>query len=71
MVGGRFTILCFVLNCFRGQIYSEGRFNGGFFALRVWGAYIWRGSYTEGLFSEFYGMCLLLFFYIYRPTLGP
>ena len=27
-----------------------GRFNGGFFALPVWGAYIWRG-----LFSEFYG----------------
>ena len=29
----------------------EGRFSGGFFALRVWGAYIWRG-----LFSEFYGI---------------
>ena len=29
----------------------EGRFNGGFFALPVWGAYTWRG-----LFSEFYGM---------------
>ena len=27
----------------------EGRFNGGFFALRVWGAYIWRGLYMEGL----------------------
>ena len=27
----------------------EGRFNGGFFALPVWGAYIWRGLYTEGL----------------------
>ena len=26
-----------------------GRFNGGFLALRVWGAYIWRGLYTEGL----------------------
>ena len=33
-----------------GGLYSEGRFNGGFFALRFWGAYIWRG-----LFSEFYG----------------
>ena len=32
-------------------LYLEGRFNGGFFALRVWGAYIWRG-----LFSEFYGI---------------
>ena len=39
-------------------LYLEGRFNGGFFALRVWGAYIWRGLYTwRGLFSEFYGMC--------------
>ena len=27
----------------------EGRFNEGFFALRVWGAYIWRGLYMEGL----------------------
>ena len=33
-----------------GGGYLDGRFNGGFFALRVWGAYIWRG-----LFSEFYG----------------
>ena len=33
-----------------GGLYSEGRFNGGFFALRFWGAYIWKG-----LFSEFYG----------------
>ena len=31
-------------------LYSEGRRNGGFFALQFWGAYIWRG-----LFSEFYG----------------
>ena len=39
-----------------GGLYLEGRFNEGFFALRVWGlifgrAYIWRG-----LFSEFYGI---------------
>ena len=27
----------------------EGRFNGGFFALRVLRAYIWRGLYMEGL----------------------
>ena len=49
---------CFVLICIRGQIpstsppgglYSEGRFKGGFFALRFWGAYIWRGLYMEGL----------------------
>ena len=33
-----------------GGLYLKGRFNGGFFALPVWGAYIWRG-----LFSEFDG----------------
>ena len=49
---------CFVLLCIRGQIpstsrpeglYSEERFNGGFFALRFSGAYIWRGLHMEGL----------------------
>ena len=40
-------------------LYSEGRFNGGFFAfaLRVWGAYTWRG-----LFSEFYDIWEVFFF---------
>ena len=32
-----------------GGLYLEGRFNGGFFSVRVWGAYIWRGLYMEGL----------------------
>ena len=32
-----------------GSLYLEGRFNGGQFALRVWGAYIWRNLYMEGL----------------------
>ena len=32
-----------------GRLYLEGRFIGVFFALPVWGAYIWRG-----LFSKFY-----------------
>ena len=32
-----------------GGLYLEGRFNGGFFALPVWGAYIWRGVYMKGL----------------------
>ena len=31
-----------------GGLYLEGRFNGGQFALRVWGAYIWRNLYMEG-----------------------
>ena len=33
----------------RAGLYLEGRFNGSFFALPVWGAYIWRGLYMEGL----------------------
>ena len=49
---------CFVLFVFEGNfqvqapggpIYLVGRFNGGFFALRVLGAYIWRGLYMEVL----------------------
>ena len=32
-----------------GGLYLEGKFNGEFFALRGWGAYIWRGLYTEEL----------------------
>ena len=50
---------CLILFEFEGNIqvqapeglYSEGRFNGGIFALRVEGAYTWRG-----LFSNFYGI---------------
>ena len=51
----------FVLLCIRGQIpttspaedlYSEGRFKRGFFALRFWGAYIWRGLHMEGFIFE-------------------
>ena len=49
-----FALFCFV---FEGNyqvqppegLYSEGRFNGWFFALRVWGAYIWRRLYIEEL----------------------
>ena len=35
----------------RGGLYSEGRFNGGFFTLRVYGGHIHGGAF----FSEFYG----------------
>ena len=57
----------FVLLCIWGQfskykppggLYLEGRFNEGFFALPVWGAYIWRALYKMGLFSEFYGILI-------------
>ena len=42
---GKEIYTIFALFCF----FSEGRFNGGFFGLRFWGAYIWRGLYMEGL----------------------
>ena len=32
-----------------GGLYLEEVFNGRFFALPVWGAYIWRGLYMERL----------------------
>ena len=47
-----------------GGLYSEGRFNGGFFASRFWGAYTWRG-----LFSEIYGKSLRI--YINPPKVSP
>ena len=58
IVGRRFTVFALFDFVFEGNfqvqapggLRLEGRFNGGFFALRVWGAYTWRG-----LFSEFYG----------------
>ena len=44
---------CFVLFWInRDQFPSRspgGKFIGGFIALRVWGAYIWRGFYMEEL----------------------
>ena len=58
IVGSKFTIFALFYFVFegifpstspRGGLYLEGRFNGGVFALPVWGAYIWRSLYTEGL----------------------
>ena len=59
IVGRKFTVFALFTLYLRaiskykppGSLYLEGLFNEGFFALRVWGAYIWRG-----LFSEFYGV---------------
>ena len=42
-----------------GGLFLEGRFNGEFFALQVWGL-IFGGAYTwKGLILEFYGISLL------------
>ena len=58
IVGSKCTVLALFYFAFegnfpstspRGGLYLEGQFNGGFFALLVWGAYIWRGLYIEGL----------------------
>ena len=60
IVGSKFTVFALFYFVFEGNfpstssqggLYLEGRFNGGFFALPVWGACTWRG-----LFSEFYGI---------------
>ena len=57
IVGSKFTVFALFYFVFegnfpstspRGNLYLEGRKNGGFFALPVWGAYIWRGLYMEG-----------------------
>ena len=53
ILGRKFTVsLCFTLYLRAiskykplGGLYLEGQFNGGFFALRVWGAYTRRGLY--------------------------
>ena len=66
IVGRKFTV--FALFCFVfggnfqvstspwGGSYLEGQFNGGLFALRVWGFIFGRANTWRGLFSEFYGM---------------
>ena len=58
IVGSKFTVFTLFYFVFggnfpstspRGGLYLEGRFNGGFFVLQVWGAFIWRGLYIDGL----------------------
>ena len=54
IVGSKFTVFALSLRAIfqvqaPGGFYSKGRFNGGFFALPVSGAYSWRGLYMDGL----------------------
>ena len=58
IVGRKFSVYALFYFVFEGSfskykspggLYLEGRFNGGFFVVRDWGAYIWRGLYMEGL----------------------
>ena len=64
IVGSKFTVFALFYFVFEGNfpstslpragvggggLYLEGHFNGGFFALPDWGAYIWRELYMEEL----------------------
>ena len=60
IVGSKFTVFALCYFVFEGNspstsplgaYYLEGRFIRVYFALPVWGAYTWRG-----LFSEIYGI---------------
>ena len=65
-LGGKFTVFAFFYFVFGGNVpstkpprdYLDGRFNGGVFALPVWGGlYLETRAYTwRGLFSEFYSI---------------
>ena len=44
---GNFQFMILVLFSSPRGLYSEGRFNGGFFPLRVSEAFIWRGLFSE------------------------
>ena len=69
IVGRKFTVFALFYFVCEGKfqvqaprgLYLDGRFNGGFFALRVGGggggAYIWTGS-----FLEFYGILIPVLF---------
>ena len=57
-MGRKFTIFALFYFVFEGHFRStspweayirRGDLTEGFFALPVWGAYIWRGLYMEGL----------------------
>ena len=54
----RFTLYLRAISKYKpsGELIFGGRFNGGRFASRVWGAYIWRGFYMEGLIFGIYGI---------------
>ena len=58
IVGSKFTVFAlfyfvfegnFQVQAPRGAYFRTGDLTEGFFALRVWGAYIWRGLYMDGL----------------------
>ena len=57
-------------------LHSEGRFNKGFFALQVWGAYIWKSLQVEGLIFGIlwyvkcnYTQCYIVYFALFCSVL--
>ena len=46
-------------------LYLEGRFNRGIFALRVWGAYIWKGLIHGGAFFRNFTVYYYVYYYYY------
>ena len=74
MVGSKFTVFALFYFVFEdnfpgtspcGGLHLEGRFNGGFFALPVWGVYIWRVLYMEGLI---FGILRYIIIYLVSPS---
>ena len=61
IVGSKFIVFALFYFVFEGNfpstsprgLYLEGRLNGGFFALSVWGAYICRGLHGGAYFRNF------------------
>ena len=73
IVGREFTVFALFYFVFegnfpstspRGGLYLEGLFNGRFFALPVWGTYIWRGLYMEGFIFGILRQLILLVYQI-------
>ena len=48
-----------------GGLYLEGRFNRGIFALRVWGAYIWKGLIHGGAYFRNFTVYYYVYYYYY------
>ena len=64
-MGRKFTIFAlfyfvfegkFQVQAARGAYIRRGDLTEGFFALRFWGAKIWRGLYMKGLIFGIYGI---------------
>ena len=69
IVGTKFTVFALFYFVFEGNFPSTsplgayiGRVDltGGFFVLPVWGAYIWRGLYMEGLIFRILQYCITI-----------